>query len=212
MDTITKAFNKGPIYDSILSLVQSNPEYAHLTAEEAATLIVASLVVRVDIIGNQNLQAVIFCDTPTASADVWRQWRQWLMSISFHSRVNPPSYAKPIETCPGCHSADHTAHMCPFQLLPGWNAPPPGSGFYARHQMAGNGPFNQVAMHLQHANAHHPAQPQAPHFQPLQHNAQGGGGGQQQPWAGGQPNRGGGGGRGRGGSAHRGARGGRGRG
>ncbi|OJT12033.1 hypothetical protein TRAPUB_11406 [Trametes pubescens] len=204
-ETIRSAFNKGPIYDSILSLVQGNPEYDHLQPHEAATLVVASLVIRVDVIGNQNLQAVIFCDTPTASADLWRQWRQWLMDIPFRSLVNPPSYAKPIETCPGCHSADHTAHMCRFPLIQGWNAPPPGSGMYGRHQMAGNGAANQASY------VHQPALPHAPLLHAPQHVPLPGWAAQQQqqPWAGGQGNRGG---RGRGGNGFRGARGGRGRG
>ncbi|KAL1943433.1 hypothetical protein VTO73DRAFT_4508 [Trametes versicolor] len=135
---IVVAFSSGPIYDSIVDLVSGNANYNHLAPADAAELILSSLRVRVDTLGNDNLQAAIFMDTPTSDADSWRHWRHWLMTLPYRSLTNTTGYARPIESCDGCHSADHVTHMCPFPAIPGWNAPPASSGAYGRHQLGTN--------------------------------------------------------------------------
>ncbi|KAI0348846.1 hypothetical protein OH77DRAFT_1526111 [Trametes cingulata] len=92
-EAVRTAFGGPTIARTIRQLAQRNPDYAHLPAEEAAELIVASVEVRVDELSNGNLHAAVFCDPPTASADRWTRWRDWLMTLPYECRFNPPGYA-----------------------------------------------------------------------------------------------------------------------
>ncbi|KAL1945501.1 hypothetical protein VTO73DRAFT_2352 [Trametes versicolor] len=131
-ETIKRTLSAEPNYSWVVEMVQSNANYAHLDPDEAATLVLSSVEVRVDRLNNGNLQAAIFCDTPTESGDRWVLWRHRLMGVPFRSFVNPTPTPRAIETCAGCHSADHVTHRCPFPDVHGWNAPLPGAGSYAR--------------------------------------------------------------------------------
>ncbi|KAH9847293.1 hypothetical protein C2E23DRAFT_890111 [Lenzites betulinus] len=128
--TIRETFAGDAIWPIIVQLVQANPRFAHTSAEEAADAIVESLDVRVTKLSNGNINAAVYCDSPTASAERWVQWRDYILTVPFRSLINSPGIARPVGTCGGCHSADHTTHTCPFPEIEGWNAPLPGTGRY----------------------------------------------------------------------------------
>ncbi|KAH9851090.1 hypothetical protein C2E23DRAFT_860822 [Lenzites betulinus] len=132
VSSIRGAFLNDPIFSTIADLVLSHPGLQHLSQHEAAMRIATSVDVRVDQLGNGNMQAAVFCDSPTGSGESWKIWRGNLMKMPFHSRFNPTAVARRIELCLCCHSADHVTHKCPFQHIPGWNAPPPLSRTHGR--------------------------------------------------------------------------------
>lgn len=118
----------GPtVLPAIFALVQANPRFANVAPEEAVRTILASLEVRVSTLQNGNLTAAIFCDSPTQSIARWREWRDLTASLPFPSPLNSTGFARRAVPCAGCHGGDHPTHMCPFQDVPGWNAPPPGT-------------------------------------------------------------------------------------
>ncbi|KAH9858725.1 hypothetical protein C2E23DRAFT_855506 [Lenzites betulinus] len=130
--SIRGAFLDEPIFSSLADLVQSHPGLQHLAPHEAAQRIAASVEVRIDQLGNGNMQAAVFCDSPTGCGESWKIWRANLMKMPFHSRYNPTAMARRIELCAGCHSADHVTHKCPFPSIQGWCAPPAISRTYGR--------------------------------------------------------------------------------
>ncbi|KAH9856128.1 hypothetical protein C2E23DRAFT_857167 [Lenzites betulinus] len=138
VESIRGAFMDDPIFSTIADLVQGHPTLQYLAPQEAAMRVASSVEVRVDQLGNGNMQAAVFCDSPTGSGQAWTIWRSNLMKIPFQSRYNPTAVAKRIELCAGCHSADHVTHKCPFPNIQGWNAPPPSTRTYGRPRQHGN--------------------------------------------------------------------------
>lgn len=127
LQAIFAVFSGPIIFPIILDLVQSNSRFTSTTPEDAARAVLASLTVRVSTLQNGNLVAAVFCDSPTQSIPLWRDWRDRTASLPFPSPLNSTGTARRPVLCAGCHGADHLTHMCPFQHIPGWNAPAPGT-------------------------------------------------------------------------------------
>lgn len=123
--TVWETFNGPQILPSIIRLARGNPELSNLSPEEAAGVILASLEVQVSTLDNGNLVAAVFCDSPTASIQLWRQWRDSMLGIRFRSLFNSTATARRATCCAGCHSVSHLTHLCPLPSVPGWNATPP---------------------------------------------------------------------------------------
>ncbi|KAH9850516.1 hypothetical protein C2E23DRAFT_887402 [Lenzites betulinus] len=107
INSIKGAFFDDPIFSTIADLVESRPTLHSLAPHDAALLIAASVEIRIDQLGNGNMQAAVFCDSPTGNGEAWKIWRAELMKLPYHSRFNPTAVAKRIELCLCCHSADH---------------------------------------------------------------------------------------------------------
>lgn len=122
--TVWETFNGPQILPSIIRLARGNPALSNLSPEEAASVILASLEVQVSTLDNGNLVAAVFCDSPTATPHLWRQWRDGMLGIKFRSLFNSTATARRPSRCGGCHSASHLTHLCPFPATPGWNAAP----------------------------------------------------------------------------------------
>lgn len=127
LQAVFMVFSGPLILPIIFQLVQSNPRFANVTSEDATRAILASLEVRVSTLQNGNLIAAIFCDSPTQSIPRWREWRDTVSTCPFTSPLNSTGTARRPVPCAGCHGADHLTHMCPFQDVPGWNAPAAGT-------------------------------------------------------------------------------------
>lgn len=123
--TVWETFNGPQILPNIMRLARGNPAFSNVSPEEAASVILASLEVQVSTLDNGNLVAAVFCDSPTASLPLWRQWRDGMLGIRFRSLFNSTATARRATRCAGCHSASHLTHLCPFPMVPGWNAAPP---------------------------------------------------------------------------------------
>ncbi|KAH9853570.1 hypothetical protein C2E23DRAFT_706941, partial [Lenzites betulinus] len=121
VDSVRKAFANEPILATITDLVQSHPSLQYSPPDVAAAIIAASVEVRIDQLSNGNMQAAVFCSSPTGNAETWKQWRSSLMRMPFYSQYNPVATARRIELCLVCHSADHVSHKCPFPHIQGWN-------------------------------------------------------------------------------------------
>ncbi|KAH9852910.1 hypothetical protein C2E23DRAFT_859557 [Lenzites betulinus] len=132
--SVKGAFLDDPIFSRLADLTQSHPMLQYLAPHEAAAQIASSVEVRIDHLGNGNMQAAVFCDPPTGCGETWKIWRAELMKMPFHSRYNPTATARRIEVCACCHSADHLTHKCPFLHIQGWNAPPPTTRTYGRQR------------------------------------------------------------------------------
>ncbi|OJT07293.1 hypothetical protein TRAPUB_1853 [Trametes pubescens] len=118
----------GPtILPMLFAMVQTNPSFVNVAPEDAVRTILASLGVRVSTLQNGNLIAAVFCDSPTQSMVRWREWRDAVAALPFPSPLNSTGFARRAAPCAGCHGEDHPTHLCPFQDVPGWNAPPPGT-------------------------------------------------------------------------------------
>lgn len=117
------------ILPTIFALVQTNPQFVDVSAEAAVRAILASLEVRVSTLQNGNLLAAVFCDSPTQSIPRWREWRDTVAAQPFPSPLNSTGIARRTVPCAGCHGGDHPTHLCPFQDVQGWNAPPPGTAW-----------------------------------------------------------------------------------
>ncbi|OJT13720.1 hypothetical protein TRAPUB_9720 [Trametes pubescens] len=127
LNAVWAVFTGDAVLPSILRLVQTNPEFANSTPEEAARAVLASLEVRVSTLHNGNVIAAVFCDPPTLSIPRWREWRGNIAALPFPSPLNSTGFVRRPTPCAGCHGCDHPTHLCPFQDVPGWNAPPPGT-------------------------------------------------------------------------------------
>lgn len=129
LQAVFMVFSGPVILPIILQLVRTNPRFANVSIEDAARAILGSLEVRVSTLQNGNLIAAVFCDSPTQSIPRWREWRDRLTTLPFPSPLNSTGTARRQGLCAGCHGADHLTHMCPFQDVPGWNAPAPGTNW-----------------------------------------------------------------------------------
>ncbi|OJT13067.1 hypothetical protein TRAPUB_10380 [Trametes pubescens] len=132
LQVVFMVFSGPIILPIIFQLVQTNPRFADVTPEDATRAILASLEVRVSTLQNGNLIAAIFCDSPTQSIPRWRDWRDAVVACPFTSPLNSTGTARRPVPCAGCHGADHLTHMCPFQDVPGWNAPAAGTTWRAQ--------------------------------------------------------------------------------
>ncbi|KAI0361602.1 hypothetical protein OH77DRAFT_1585680 [Trametes cingulata] len=111
-----------------LALLQENPDYEDDTLEAAAEIVLSGLEVTVYRLQNGNLNAAVFCGSPTASVPRWREWRNLLANLPYTSNFNTTGFARRPALCDACHGADHPTHKCPYPDVPGWNAPAPGNG------------------------------------------------------------------------------------
>ncbi|EIW62341.1 uncharacterized protein TRAVEDRAFT_45166 [Trametes versicolor FP-101664 SS1] len=127
LNAIFAVFSGPDVLPHIVQLVQTHPMYQNATPEEAARAILASLVVRVSTLQNGNLMAAVYCDPPTLSAARWVEWRARVAALPFPHPLNSTGHARRAPPCAACHGEDHPTHLCPFQYIPGWNAPPPGT-------------------------------------------------------------------------------------
>ncbi|KAH9857853.1 hypothetical protein C2E23DRAFT_855807 [Lenzites betulinus] len=125
--TIRAAFASAPILPYIKELVSANPEYHDVGTDEAAEAILGTLRVDIRALTNGNYTAAVYCASPTASGAKWAEWKSFIASLTFMSRVNPPARARLPERCEGCHGSDHATRDCPFQEIQGWNPPDPGA-------------------------------------------------------------------------------------
>lgn len=127
LNAVWAVFTGAAVLPSILRLVQTHPAHAATTPEEAARAILGSLEVRVSTLQNGNIIAAVFCDSPTLSLARWREWRNNISNLPFPNPLNSTGFVRRPAPCAGCHGCDHPTHLCPFQDVPGWNAPPPGT-------------------------------------------------------------------------------------
>ncbi|OJT15895.1 hypothetical protein TRAPUB_14216 [Trametes pubescens] len=127
LNAVWAVFTGAAVLPTILRLVQTHPAYTTTAPEEAARAILASLEVRVSTLQNGNIIAAVFCDPPTLSIARWREWRNNIANLPFPNPMNSTGYVRRPIPCAGCHGYDHPTHLCPFQDVPGWNAPPPGT-------------------------------------------------------------------------------------
>ncbi|KAI0358272.1 hypothetical protein OH77DRAFT_1587960 [Trametes cingulata] len=111
-----------------LRLLQDNPHFVNDTLEEAAEIMFSGLEVTVYRLSNGNINAAVFCDSPTVSVQRWREWRNAMAQLPFASHFNATGFARRPALCEACHGADHPTHRCPFSEIPGWNGPPAGQG------------------------------------------------------------------------------------
>lgn len=156
--TIRAAFASAPILPYIKELAGANPEYQEVGADAAAEAILGTLKVDVRALSNGNYTVAIYCASPTASSVKWIEWKEFISSLTFMSRVNPPARARQNECCDGCHGADHATRDCPLQEIQGWNAPKPGSGRYG-HPRAATTTIAQAQTHASqtHTQGWHPS-------------------------------------------------------
>lgn len=132
--TVWETFNGPQILPSIIRLARGNPAFSNMSPEEAASVVLASLEVQVSTLDNGNLVAAVFCDSPTASTPLWRQWRDNMLGIRFRSLFNSTATVRRPSRCGGCHSASHLTHLCPFPAVPGWYTAPPADRDLAQSQ------------------------------------------------------------------------------
>ncbi|RDX56697.1 hypothetical protein OH76DRAFT_1414194 [Lentinus brumalis] len=121
----------GPLRQSIATLVERNPSFAHLTTDEAIQALIDTLRVRILTMNNGNRSANVFMRSPTRSIELWRQWVAQLRAHAWRDREHSTVYARRIALCSCCHSADHPTHLCPFPHIPGWNGPMAGSSSHS---------------------------------------------------------------------------------
>ncbi|KAI0357401.1 hypothetical protein OH77DRAFT_1384975, partial [Trametes cingulata] len=121
-NAVWNVFTSQDVRAGILDLVQSNPSFANVRPEDATNAVIGSLVVRVDTLRNGGLIAAIYVDSPTASPQRWREWRNELASFPFPTTYNLTGFSRTLAPCAGCHAHDHVTHLCPYALdIPGWN-------------------------------------------------------------------------------------------
>ncbi|KAH9849695.1 hypothetical protein C2E23DRAFT_861685 [Lenzites betulinus] len=132
LQMIWATFRGDAVLPTIFALARANPSFAAANTEQVVDDILASIEVTIDELSNGNIHARIYMDSPTVSPQRWIEWRNFLRTVPFESNVNTTATAaRPIQ-CAGCHGADHPTGQCPFQDLPGWNAPRAG-GPYAHN-------------------------------------------------------------------------------
>ncbi|KAL1948190.1 hypothetical protein VTO73DRAFT_12265 [Trametes versicolor] len=127
LNSVFGVFSGPDVLPYITQLVQTHPDYRDVSPEEASRAILASLVVRVSTLQNGNLMAAVFCDPPTLTPSRWVEWRARVAALPFTHPLNSTGYARRMAPCAACHGEDHPTHLCPFQDVVGWNAPPPGT-------------------------------------------------------------------------------------
>ncbi|KAH9846119.1 hypothetical protein C2E23DRAFT_891144 [Lenzites betulinus] len=126
LHAVVGVFGGPRVVPAILALAQSNPDFVGLHAEEIARRVISTIEVRVSALDNGNIIAAVYCDSPTRSITRWREWRDRVARLPFPSPLNSTGTVRHAANCAGCHGADHATHLCPFQDVPGWNAPAPG--------------------------------------------------------------------------------------
>ncbi|KAI9063990.1 hypothetical protein FKP32DRAFT_1603326 [Trametes sanguinea] len=127
LNAVAAVFGGPVIFPATLQLTQGNPAFRDVSPEQAAWRVIRTLEVRVVRLQNGNILAAIYCDPPTTSVARWRAWRNLAFTQMYPSNFNATGFARRRALCAGCHGADHPTHLCPFQDVPGWNAPPPGT-------------------------------------------------------------------------------------
>ncbi|KAI0744994.1 hypothetical protein C8Q76DRAFT_688237 [Earliella scabrosa] len=118
---------QGPLRQSIATLVERNPTFAHITTDQAITRVMDTLRVRVLTLSNGNIIANVFLQSPTHSMELWRAWVVQLRIHAWRAHDHRTVFARRITHCEGCHGADHPTHLCPFPHAPGWNGPMAGT-------------------------------------------------------------------------------------
>ncbi|KAI9058605.1 hypothetical protein FKP32DRAFT_1680345 [Trametes sanguinea] len=113
----------------LIPLLQTNPDFQGRTINEAVRDFLHTL--RVDSIDLRNGQfiATVATQPPSHDPDAWRDWRDRMANLPYPTGLSGTGVRRPPSLCAGCHSAAHPTHHCPFRLIPGWNAPPPGTRY-----------------------------------------------------------------------------------
>ncbi|KAL1940321.1 hypothetical protein VTO73DRAFT_9273 [Trametes versicolor] len=127
LKTVFAVFSGPDVFPHICHYVKTHPDYLGTNEVVAAHAILASLEVRVSPTETGGFRAAVFCDPPTIVPSCWSEWRGHVASIPFTNALNSTGYARYLEPCAGCHGEDHVTDLCPFQDVPGWNAPAPGT-------------------------------------------------------------------------------------
>lgn len=127
LKSVFAVFSGPAVLPHILHHVQSHPNYADVHESVAASAILASLEVRVSTLDGGALSAAVFCDPPTMVPSRWAAWRARVASLPFNHPLNSTGVVRRLPPCEACGGEDHPTNQCPFQDVPGWNAPAPGT-------------------------------------------------------------------------------------
>ncbi|KAI0353108.1 hypothetical protein OH77DRAFT_1512962 [Trametes cingulata] len=125
-DAVWDAIARGDIRDKTLRIARASDRLRGLDDASILSHLLASFVVNVEDLGNGRQVAAVYCDPPTDSVPLWRDWKRALESRAFTTTWNGTAVVRRLQHCKACHGADHPTHICPYQLIPGWRAPPPG--------------------------------------------------------------------------------------
>ncbi|KAI0355172.1 hypothetical protein OH77DRAFT_1511827 [Trametes cingulata] len=115
--------------EKTIRLALATARFAGRSDEYILSCLLSSLVVHIEDLGNGRQIAAVKCDSPTDMVHLWRDWRRSLEGCSFTTTWHGTAEVRRPERCKACHGADHPTHICPFQYIPGWRAPPPGEAF-----------------------------------------------------------------------------------
>lgn len=129
LKTVFGVFSGPIVFPLITHYVRTHPDYLAVHEEVAARAILASLEVRVSTLEDGSIQAAVYCDPPTLVPSRWSEWRGRVASLPFIDPLNETGVVSRIPPCVACHGEDHSFRLCPFQNVPGWNAPPPGASW-----------------------------------------------------------------------------------
>ncbi|KAI1789416.1 hypothetical protein LXA43DRAFT_1154083 [Ganoderma leucocontextum] len=135
-ETVRRVFEEDSMRNRIAGMVRENPRFAGMATENAVRYVINTLDVRILVMNNGNIIANVYMTSPTDDLMRWRAMVEDLRSRRYESPTNTTAVARHVTWCAGCRSTDHPTHLCPFQQLAGWHAPPAGSGAYSRQRMA----------------------------------------------------------------------------
>ncbi|KAI0349337.1 hypothetical protein OH77DRAFT_1514935 [Trametes cingulata] len=125
-DAVWDAIARGEVRDKTLRIARATERFRGMDDTSIISCLLASLSVNVDDLGNGRQVAAVYCDPPTNSVPLWRDWKRAVESRDFATTWNGTAVVRRPQHCKACHGADHPTHICPYQLIPGWRAPPPG--------------------------------------------------------------------------------------
>ncbi|KAH9930784.1 uncharacterized protein B0H18DRAFT_1116891 [Fomitopsis serialis] len=132
-DVIRKDFEVGVLADHAHSLlvsdIRGDGRWRHLTVNEAHTLIVQSVRVRLITVregrdDDEELIALLYIESPTSDAAEWINFRDAIRHHVFGSAyAGPPELVTSSFYCMYCHAADHPTSACTLPSIPGWLGP-----------------------------------------------------------------------------------------
>ncbi len=128
-NAVRSTFERPLVRHRIEQLINANPEFSNVPADEAYRRVMSSLRVSVYTLDNGTVVANVFMRSPTLSIRVWRLWIQELRNLIFGSYHTAIARARRITICAGCSGADHPSHLCPFARMQGWNGPDGAGGY-----------------------------------------------------------------------------------
>ncbi|KAI0361560.1 hypothetical protein OH77DRAFT_1585645 [Trametes cingulata] len=124
---IWETMHKEPNYTSIRNLVEKNPDYEGLNADEVTNALISTVEVKIRPVSNKDgatLVTHVYMTTPTRSASVWQSWRdsyRFPPHGVYLNRDEPQlEVSRRLTRCKGCHGADHLTPQCLYAHLDGW--------------------------------------------------------------------------------------------